>query len=151
MHSASAVLDRLARLLGCSNDSELATALGVPRSTVGSWRSRESVPYAICVDTAAARSIDLNELFLGRSGDEVGEAPAQYEAPDEFEVSLTRMRAATETVEQAVRHVNDRSLRVDLALLVELVYKYRIDFDGAVLVLRLVQTSAINGGRDEQP
>jgi hypothetical protein len=144
------VLDRLARLLGCSSDSELATALGVPRSTVGSWRSRESIPYAICVETAASRGVDLNDLFLGRSSAKVAEALGPYDVPDNFEASLARMRTAAQTVEQAVRHLGDRSLRVDLALLIEIVYRYRIDVDGTVLVLRFAQSRDSNGGDDDQ-
>ncbi len=59
------VLDRLHQIFGVKNDSQLCSALGVNRSTVGSWISRESVPYAICVDIAAERGISLDWLLTG--------------------------------------------------------------------------------------
>ncbi len=59
------VLDRMQLLLGVKNDSELAAALGINRSTMGSWVSREAVPYAICVSLAAEKGASLDWLLSG--------------------------------------------------------------------------------------
>lgn len=59
------VLDRLHKVLGVKNDSQLCEALQASRSTVGSWIARESVPYAICVEVAQPRGISLDWLLTG--------------------------------------------------------------------------------------
>lgn len=64
--TAGEVLDRLQQAMGLASDGELARALGVKRSTVGSWRNRNSVPYDICVDLAQERNWSLDWLLIGR-------------------------------------------------------------------------------------
>jgi hypothetical protein len=59
------VLDRLHLVFGVKNDSQLCGALEVNRSTVGSWISRDSVPYAICVNVAEAMGVSLDWLLAG--------------------------------------------------------------------------------------
>lgn len=59
------VLDRLHKVLGVKNDSQLCEALQASRSTVGSWIARESVPYAICVEIAQPRGVSLDWLLTG--------------------------------------------------------------------------------------
>ena len=60
------VLERLKLQLDVDSDRELAKALGVAASTLSSWRQREVVPYAICVDVALERGVNLDWLVLGR-------------------------------------------------------------------------------------
>ncbi|HET8898797.1 MAG TPA: helix-turn-helix domain-containing protein [Rhodanobacteraceae bacterium] len=62
---ASAVLGRLALLLGVHNDSQLAKAAGVNRQTLGSWRSRGSVSYELCIKIARERGASLDWLLTG--------------------------------------------------------------------------------------
>jgi len=57
------VLERLQTLLGVDNDSKLALALGVNRQTLGSWRTRDSVPYELCVSIAMERGVSLDWLL----------------------------------------------------------------------------------------
>ena len=64
--TAGEVLDRLQQAMGLSSDGELARDLGIKRSTVGSWRNRNSVPYEICVDLAQARGWSLDWLLIGK-------------------------------------------------------------------------------------
>lgn len=64
--TADAVLDRLCQLVKANDDSEAARKLGVSRSTFGSWRTRESIPYAMCVNIADECGISLDWLFAGK-------------------------------------------------------------------------------------
>lgn len=77
------VLDRLHQIFGVKNDSQLCSALGVNRSTVGSWISRESVPYAICVDIAAERGISLDWLLTGEGPMQRGQSAQATAASSE--------------------------------------------------------------------
>lgn len=63
--SASAVLERLVLGLGLKNDSDLAKLLDTGASTISSWRKRDSVPFAICVDFAVERGLSLDWLLIG--------------------------------------------------------------------------------------
>nr|WP_286946230.1 helix-turn-helix domain-containing protein [Pseudomonas sp. UBA6718] len=63
--SAASVLDRLHQVFGVKNDNQLGEVLQVNRSTLGNWRSRDSVPYTLCVDVAADRGISLDWLLTG--------------------------------------------------------------------------------------
>jgi transcriptional regulator with XRE-family HTH domain len=65
MKSVKAVLDRLASVLGTTSGNQLAEALGVSPQAVSSWKSRESVPYAQCVEVAEQRGISLDWLLTG--------------------------------------------------------------------------------------
>lgn len=68
--SADAVIDRMRQALGPKSDADLARALGVPPSTVATWRHRNSVPYEHCVAIAANRGVNLNWLLLGQNEDD---------------------------------------------------------------------------------
>lgn len=63
---ATQVLDRLKHLMAAPNDAALAKALGISPQTLGSWRARASIPYAVCMDLARADGISLDWLLLGR-------------------------------------------------------------------------------------
>lgn len=64
--SVADVLARLAQALGAESETALAEKLGVPRSTLGSWKSRGSIPYAECVTVAERNGLSLDWLLLGR-------------------------------------------------------------------------------------
>lgn len=64
--SAGSVLDRLQQALGVKSDSALSRALGVNRATLGNWRTRNSVPYSICVNNFIDKGISLNWLLVGQ-------------------------------------------------------------------------------------
>lgn len=63
--SAAAVLDRLQIALDAKNDSQLCELTGVNRPTMGNWRSRNSVPYSLCVSVAEERGLSLDWLLRG--------------------------------------------------------------------------------------
>ncbi|MET3714000.1 helix-turn-helix domain-containing protein [Pseudomonas sp. PvP001] len=63
---ATQVLDRLKHLMAAPSDAALAKALGISPQTLGSWRARASIPYALCMDLARTDGISLDWLLLGR-------------------------------------------------------------------------------------
>lgn len=63
--TAGMVLDRLHVVFDVKNDSQLSDLIGIARATVGNWRSRNSVPYPFCVETADAKGISLDWLLMG--------------------------------------------------------------------------------------
>lgn len=62
---AGEVVDRLRTLYSVSTDKALATAMGVPTTTVSSWRSRNRVPYDECVVAVRKFRCSFDWLFLG--------------------------------------------------------------------------------------
>ncbi|MCQ8103268.1 helix-turn-helix domain containing protein [Methylomonas sp. SURF-2] len=63
--SANNVIDRLALIFEAKNDSDLCKYLGLARTTLSTWRGRDSVPYAICVQIAQEKGISLDWLLAG--------------------------------------------------------------------------------------
>jgi hypothetical protein len=72
--SAGAVLERLRFALGVDNDTELCKLTGVNRQTMSNWKSRDSVPYPLCVTLAESRNISLDWLLTGKGSMRKGEA-----------------------------------------------------------------------------
>lgn len=64
--SVQVILERLAEVTGCKNDSALARKLNASRQSLSKWRSRGSVPYQLLTDFAATNDISLDYLLLGR-------------------------------------------------------------------------------------
>lgn len=114
---AQEIIDRLWLVFGVNSDGELAKALNLPRSTVGNWRVRNSVPYSICVDVAISRNISLDWLLadvgeMKRCG--IGEPANAYGNTDQAEL----MNVFTSLDEEGRRHLLDeaRKARNDLEL-----------------------------------
>ncbi len=78
-----AVLARLKAVLGVTSDAELAAALATSPQTVSSWKRRESVPYALCVEVSDSHGISLDWLLKGegmqRPISALGEGPRKGE------------------------------------------------------------------------
>lgn len=66
--SLDAVLERLMAVFAVDSDSNLARKLGVNRQTLGSWRRRQSIPYALCVNLSEAEGVSLDWLLAGEGG-----------------------------------------------------------------------------------
>lgn len=84
MSNAIDVISRLQQLFGVTTDAALAREMRIPGSTVGSWRSRESVPYDECLEVAERRGVSLDWLLLGK-----GQAPGSSIAEDSANYTLT--------------------------------------------------------------
>lgn len=61
----AAVLARMKLVTQSATDSGLSSALGVSPQTVSSWKGRDSIPYAICVELADKHGISLDWLLVG--------------------------------------------------------------------------------------
>ena len=59
-------LSRLKDSLGVESDADLARLLDIPASTVANWKSRGTVPLAVCVQAATERGVSLDWLILGK-------------------------------------------------------------------------------------
>lgn len=88
--SLDAVLERLMTVFAVDSDSELARKLYVNRQTLGSWRSRQSIPYALCVNVSEAEGVSLDWLLAGEG------------AMMKREVALTSDAMATNHQESAI-------------------------------------------------
>lgn len=93
--SLDAVLDRLMTVFSVDNDSELARKLHVNRQTLGSWRSRQSIPYALCVSVSDTVGISLDWLLAGegpmhRNPPETKPSPALIDPREEAMLELFR-------------------------------------------------------------
>ncbi len=81
------VIGRLKAILNVTTDTEFTQALGIPRSTVASWRSRDAIPFRVCVDIAQKTGASLDFIILGRTGtlpliSSAGEAKSSSEAAE---------------------------------------------------------------------
>lgn len=62
----SDILDRLRGAYGAATETELARILGVPQTTLSSWKSRHSIPLSVLIFRAAELDISLDWLIFGR-------------------------------------------------------------------------------------
>lgn len=61
------ILDRLSVSLGCSNDTELSKAIDVARATLGTWRSRGTIPIDKVCKIAEKHNLSLDYLYFGKT------------------------------------------------------------------------------------
>ena len=76
---SSEILDRLRGALNLSNDTELASHLGIKKATLSNWRSRNSLDWSLLF--SFCEHIDINWLVWGDESNVSIENPRQ-EAPD---------------------------------------------------------------------
>ena len=97
--SANDVIDRMQVALNVKSDNELCRELNIGRSTLGGWRSRDSTPYALCVNLSEMRNISLDWLLTGNG--EIFKITSND--PKLFTVfDTSRMTLAIETVEEGL-------------------------------------------------
>ncbi|WP_438281012.1 helix-turn-helix domain-containing protein [Pseudomonas alabamensis] len=114
-YALSAVLERLKQLTDCQTDSALSRALGISPQTLSSWKVRESVPYALCVNLAARTGVSLDWLLLGKGSPPPGAtqadeppSPAHALTPD----LLEQLRLLEPADLQAIASSVDDKLRL---------------------------------------
>jgi DNA-binding XRE family transcriptional regulator len=114
MHNRSlkAVLDRLLSIYSLGSDSDLARKLEVNRQTLGSWRTRNSIPYSLCIKVCEAESISLNWLFAG-------EGPMRSDDPPVANVSDHELSEWEEEVVSLLRSLGDEDRRAVLNVIEE--------------------------------
>lgn len=97
-HRLAAVLARMKYLTAAQTDADLSRALSVSAQTLSSWKVRDSIPYALCVELARQHGCSLDWLLLG-------EPPVSAAALDDtsWEADvLQRLRTLPHTDRQAI-------------------------------------------------
>lgn len=94
------MLARLKLITDSKTDTALSITLGISPQTLSSWKGRESIPYAICIDIAEQHGISLDWLLTGtgprlREDHRASPPIAPDNAPWEIEL-LNQLRALSE-------------------------------------------------------
>lgn len=97
-HMLAPVLSRMKYLTAAQTDAELSRALSISAQTLSSWKVRDSIPYALCVELARQHGCSLDWLLLGEPP---MSATAQDDSSWESDV-LQRLRTLPHTDRQAI-------------------------------------------------
>ncbi|WP_339439337.1 helix-turn-helix domain-containing protein [Pseudomonas sp. EA_15y_Pfl1_P104] len=113
--SLDAVLERLMTVFAVDSDSELARKLEVNRQTLGSWRSRQSIPYALCVNVSEAEGVSLDWLLTGEGamlrGGSVPSNASPVNSPQEDAI-LALFRSLEETDRREIQSAAEEKKRI---------------------------------------
>ncbi|WP_262417140.1 helix-turn-helix domain containing protein [Pseudomonas sp. SH10-3B] len=113
--SLDAVLERLMTVFAVDSDSELARKLDVNRQTLGSWRSRQSIPYALCVNVSEAEGVSLDWLLTGEGamlrGGPVAPTASPVTSPQEDAI-LALFRSLEETDRREIQSAAEEKKRI---------------------------------------
>lgn len=112
--SLSAILHRMKDLTGARTDAELSKALGISPQTLSSWKIRESIPYALCMELAQEQGVSLDWLLLGDGQqNRTSTASLPSELPSTWETDLLeQLRALSALDLQAIRATIEDKLRI---------------------------------------
>lgn len=116
MRTADEVLDEIRALKGIKSDAALGKLFGVKQSTVASWRSRNSLPYADVIafchkenfppETIFIECKHTNPVATDSRGPSVGEPDIGYSVLSDLEEMLLRIiKEGDETKLAAIRGV----------------------------------------------
>lgn len=113
--AVKAVLERLSVVLGAKTSQSLADQLGVSPQTVSSWKGRESVPYAQCVEVAERYGVSLDWLLTGegpvRRGEE-GQAVQTAAEGSREQAMLTLWRELDEGAQREIQRAAEEKKRL---------------------------------------
>ncbi|HAT1685150.1 TPA: bacteriophage CI repressor [Klebsiella oxytoca] len=80
-NNAEVVINRLKQVFSVTSDSALCSKLDVSPQTLSSWKARNKIPYANCVEVSERTDVSLDWLLTGR-----GNMYVQRESSVETEV-----------------------------------------------------------------
>lgn len=66
MSTIKEILERISERTGFKKDVDIASVLGVPKTTLSTWKQRNSIPYEMLIEYAKREQIALDWLILGR-------------------------------------------------------------------------------------
>lgn len=98
-----------------ANDSQLCEATGTNRQTMGNWRSRNSVPYTLCVSVAEERGVSLDWLLTGEGAmlrGEAGAVPEVSASNPQEEAILTLFRSLEESDKREIQSAAEEKKRI---------------------------------------
>ncbi|ECD3767993.1 bacteriophage CI repressor [Salmonella enterica] len=75
-NNAEVVINRLKQIFSVTSDSALCSKLDVSPQTLSSWKARNKIPYANCVEVSGRTDISLDWLLTGRGNMHVQREPA---------------------------------------------------------------------------
>ncbi|MEX5628994.1 helix-turn-helix domain-containing protein [Pseudomonas marginalis] len=113
--SLDAVLERLMTVFSVDSDSELARKLDVNRQTLGSWRSRQSIPYSLCVNVSEAEGVSLDWLLTGEGAMQRGTSAKPATSPPnspQEEAILALFRSLEETDRREIQSAAQEKKRI---------------------------------------
>ena len=113
--SLDAVLERLMTVFAVDSDSELARKLDVNRQTLGSWRSRQSIPYALCVNVSEGEGVSLDWLLTGEGAMLRGGSAAPTASPvtsPQEDAILALFRSLEETDRREIQSAAEEKKRI---------------------------------------
>lgn len=113
--SLDAVLERLMTVFAVDSDSELARKLDVNRQTLGSWRSRQSIPYALCVNVSESEGVSLDWLLTGEGAMLRGGSAAPSVSPGtspQEDAILALFRSLEETDRREIQSAVEEKKRI---------------------------------------
>ncbi|HHF0490818.1 TPA: phage repressor protein CI [Vibrio alginolyticus] len=111
------VIERLMQATNTSSNQALADAFGLPKSTVGTWRHRNLVPYEIVIRLHLETGISIKWLTLGQG--EPYESPSEHTHISKKNETKQIFDADCFRIEEG-KLVNQGSLALDKAMLDEL-------------------------------
>ncbi|MFN3019189.1 phage repressor protein CI [Vibrio coralliilyticus] len=135
------VIERLMQATNTSSNQALADAFGLPKSTVGTWRHRNLVPYEIVIRLHLETGISIKWLTLGQG--EPYESPREHthisEAKQIFDADCFRIEEG--------KLVNQGILALDRAMLEELGVKNVLALKGesVTYLVNKESSQAVNG------
>jgi len=141
------VLGRLAQILEVKNDTELAEALSVARTTLSSWRARDSIPYAECVDVALRNDTSLDYVLLGSEAESDGieEELSGYRVsrrhPEKFHDRVAIISEFTDRVMRLAERRSPQPDPVQFGPVRDLVVKTAMSDDEINLLLNILESA----------
>ncbi|WP_430913134.1 helix-turn-helix domain-containing protein [Methylobacterium sp. sgz302541] len=62
------ILSRISDAVGAENDHQLAMATGTAQTTISTWRSKQRVPYDLCVKVSQEKNVHIAWILFGEEG-----------------------------------------------------------------------------------
>lgn len=113
-NEAYQVIERLKQLLSKETDQDLADCLGVSKPTISSWRQRNAVPYAICIQIAKEHGLNLDWLLLGIGEAHREEPQRKYPVSDQRAAVIVELyEALNETQQKEILAAIEEKKRVN--------------------------------------
>ncbi|CAG8865564.1 hypothetical protein PS627_01482 [Pseudomonas fluorescens] len=79
---------RLKQITGTTSDAALAKVLEISPQTLSSWKSRNRIPYSLCVEIAMREGVSLDWLLLGEGAQQRALSQGVSDASEDWHARL---------------------------------------------------------------